>query len=184
MTREAAQKPPGGNCRLALGVLVGLALGIPAGAFAPRLWQGGDKGGAAPGVGAEDGQAEAAVRRLSDQDFNCLLPGRLTAKDIEAKDGGTFTKLEFAGVTYWVLDNHLGYGEPIKQIGVYAPDGDGVFHLGLFAKSWSAGHVEATVDKETGVLELRERANSKLKGQLVLSCNLRTVGTQHSSREK
>jgi hypothetical protein len=120
----------------------------------------------------------------SSHTLDCLLPARLTAKAIEAKDGGTFTKLEFAGVTYWVLDNHLGYGVPYKQIGVYAPDKDGVFHLSLFAKSWAAGHIEATVDKETGVLELRERANSKLKGQLVLSCNLRTVGTQHSIREE
>jgi hypothetical protein len=39
------------------------------------------------------------------------------------------------------------------------------------------------VDKETGVLELRERAKSKLQGQLVLACNLRTIGTQHSIRQ-
>ena len=120
----------------------------------------------------------------SSDTLDCLLPARLTAKAIEAKEGGTFTKLEFAGVTYWVLDNHLGYGVPYKQIGIYAPDKDGVFHLSLFAKSWAAGQVEATVDKETGVLELRERASSKLKGQLVLSCNLKTIGTQHSIRAK
>jgi hypothetical protein len=120
----------------------------------------------------------------SSDSLDCLLPARLTVKAIEAKEGGTFTKLEFAGVTYWVLDNHLGYGVPYIQIGIYAPDKDGVFHLSLFAKSWAAGHIEATVDKETGVLELRELANSKLKGQLVLACNLRTVGTQYSIREK
>jgi hypothetical protein len=118
----------------------------------------------------------------SSHTLDCLLPARLTAKAIEAKEGGTFTKLEFAGVTYWVLDLHLGDGVPHKQIGIYAPDKDGVFRLGLFAESWAAGNIEASVDKETGVLELRERANSKLKGQLVLSCNLRTVGTQHSTR--
>ncbi|OWK38067.1 hypothetical protein [Fimbriiglobus ruber] len=182
MTQEAAQKPPGRNGRLALGVLVGLALGIPAGVLALRLWQGGNEAGAVPN-GVVDKQAEAAGQRLYDH-FDCLLPGRLTTETIEAKEGGTFTKLEFAGTTYWLLDNHLGYGVPRKQIGIYAPDEDGVFHLSLFAQSWAAGHVEATVDKETGVLELRERANSKLQGQLVLSCNLRTVGTQHSSREK
>jgi hypothetical protein len=38
----------------------------------------------------------------SSHTLDCLLPARLTAKAIEAKEGGTFTKLEFAGVTYWV----------------------------------------------------------------------------------
>ena len=33
----------------------------------------------------------------------------------------------------------------------------------------------------SGVLELRERANSELKGEVVLSCNLKTVGTAHST---
>lgn len=116
--------------------------------------------------------------------LDCLLPARLTPKALEAKEGGTFTKVEFAGTTYWVLDVHFGYGVPYEQIGIYAPGKDGLFHLSLFAKSWAAGNIEAMVDKETGVLELRERANSKLKGQLVLSCNLRTIGTQDSTREK
>jgi hypothetical protein len=32
-----------------------------------------------------------------------------------------------------------------------------------------------------GDWELRERANSELKGEVVLSCNLKTVGTPHST---
>ena len=64
------------------------------------------------------------------------------------------------------------------------PDRDGIFHRSLFAESWAAGNIEVTVDVKTGILELRERANSNLKGQLVLSCNLKTIGTQHSIRAK
>ena len=116
--------------------------------------------------------------------FDRLLPARLTAKDVEDKKGGTYTKLECAGFTYWVFEISLGFGVPHTQIGIYAPDKEGMFHLSLAAESWAAGHIEASVDQKTGILELRERANSKLKGQLVLSCNLRTIGTQHSIEGK
>jgi hypothetical protein len=37
------------------------------------------------------------------------------------------------------------------------------------------------VDAKTGMLELREEANSKIKGEVVLSCNLKSVGTTHST---
>jgi hypothetical protein len=59
-----------------------------------------------------------------------------------------------------------------------------VFHRCLAAESWPAGILEAGVDKKSGLLEVRERATRKLQGPLVLACNLRTVGTQHSSSEK
>ena len=114
-----------------------------------------------------------------------FLPTQLTKKDIQASKNVKFTKLEFAGSTFWVgIVDFLGDGVPHTLIGIYAPHKDGKFRLSLFAESWAAGKIEAGVDKEAGVLELRERANSELKGQLVLACNLRTVGTQHSIREK
>ena len=116
--------------------------------------------------------------------FDPSLPKRLTKEDIRATKNDTFTKLEFAGSTFWVSRVNLGYGVPHTLIGVYAQEKDGSFHLCLSAESWAAGSIEATVDIKTGILEIRERANSKLNGQLVLSCNLRTVGTQHSIREK
>jgi hypothetical protein len=75
-------------------------------------------------------------------------------------------------------------GVPHTYIGIYAPDKDGVFHRSLTAESWEAGKIEATVDAKTGILELRERADSDLQGQLVLSCNLKMLGTQHSIRAK
>ncbi len=118
--------------------------------------------------------------------LDLLLPGQLNKEDIQAakvKDG-TFTKLEFAGSTFWLMSVNLGYGVPHTYLGIYAPDKDGVFHRSLSAESWAAGNIEATVDAKTGILELRERANSAVKRQLVLSCNLKTIGTQHSIRAK
>jgi hypothetical protein len=117
---------------------------------------------------------------------NLLLPEQLKKEDIQAakiKDG-TFTRLEFAGSTFWLMSVNLGYGVPHTYIGIYAPDKDGVFHRSLSAESWARGNIEATVDGKTGIVELRERANSEIKGQLVLSCNLKTIGTQHSIRAK
>jgi hypothetical protein len=116
--------------------------------------------------------------------FDLSLPEQLTKETIQATKDKTFTKLEFAGFTFWVRSINLGYGEPHTLIGIYAPAPDGIFHRSLCAESWAAGNIEATVDVKTGILELRERANSNIKGQLVLSCNLKTIGTQHSIRAK
>jgi hypothetical protein len=128
-------------------------------------------------AGPEEEESSSFVDRF--------LPMQLTNEDIQASNGVKFTKLEFAGSTFWVgIFDLLGGGVPHASIGIYAPHEDGGFRRSLFAESWAAGKIEASVDKESGILELRERANSKLKGQLVLACNLQTVGTQHSIREK
>jgi hypothetical protein len=116
--------------------------------------------------------------------FNLFLPEQLKKEDLKVTKDGTFAKLEFAGSKFWVKNVNLGYGVPHTLIGIYAPDRDGIFHRSLAAESWAAGTIEATVDAKTGILELRERANSDLKGQLVLSCNLKTIGTQHSISAK
>jgi hypothetical protein len=132
------------------------------------------------------GTANAGPEKEEPSSFvDRFLPMQLTNEDIQASSGVKFTKLEFGGSTYWVgIFDLLGGGVPHASIGLYAPDKEGVFHRSLFAESWAAGKIEASVDQKTGVLELREGANSPLKGQLVLACNLRTVGTQHSIREK
>jgi len=116
--------------------------------------------------------------------LDLLLPEQMTKEEIGAIKDGTTTKLEFAGSTFWVRSVNLGNGVPYTLIGVYAPAKDGIYHRSLSAESWAAGNIAAAVDVKTGMLELRERANSDLKGQLVLSCNLRTVGTQYSVRVK
>jgi hypothetical protein len=145
------------------------------------------RAGAAAGAALGAGTASAAPdKEKSVSVFDLWLPEQLKKEDIQAtkvKDG-TLTKLEFAGSTFWLMSVNLGYGVPHTYIGIYAPDKDGVFHRSLCAESWAAGNIGATVDAKTGILELRERANSNLKGQLVLSCNLNTIGTQHSIRAK
>jgi hypothetical protein len=110
-----------------------------------------------------------------------FLPPRLTKEDIQAAKSVTFTKLEFAKSVFWVgIFDLPADSVSHASIGIYAADREGVFHRCLLAESWAAGKIEAAVDARTGLLELRERANSELKGQLVLSCNLKTIGTQHS----
>lgn len=117
--------------------------------------------------------------------FDFFLPGQLKKEDIQAAKDGTFSKVEFAASVFWVkIVDWLGDSVPHTVIGIYAPDKDGVFHRCLVAESWAAFKIEARVDQESGLLDLRERAESEVKGQLVLACNLRTVGTQHSIREK
>ena len=139
------------------------------------------RAGVAAGTALSAGTAHAGPEKgkpLSLVDL--FLPARLTKDKIQAADDGTFTELEFAGSTAWVRCIGFGDGLPHTLIGIYAPAKDGTFHRSLFAESWAAGKIEATVDVKTGILELRDGANSDLKGQLVLSCNLKTIGTQHS----
>ncbi len=93
----------------------------------------------------------------------------------------TYTRVEYDKKTFWVADAHYGDGVPYKSIAVYAPEKDGSFQRVLVADSNRAGWLAVSVDPKSGVLELRERANSELKGEVVLSCNLKTVGTAHST---
>ena len=144
------------------------------------------RAGVAAGAALSAGTANAGPEKEKPSSLvDRFLPTQLTKEDIQASKNVKFTKLEFAESTFWVgIVDFLGDSVPYTLIGVYAPHKDGGFRLSLFAESWAAGKIEASVDKGTGVLELRERANSTLKGQLVLACNLRTVGTQYSIREK
>ncbi len=140
----------------------------------------------AAGAALSAGTANAGPEKERPSSFvDLFLPAQLTKEAIQASKNVKFTKLEFAGSTFWMgIVDFLGDGVPHTWIGVYAPHKEGGFSRSLFAESWAAGKIEATVDGKTGILELRERANSEIKGQLVLSCNLKTVGTQHSIRGK
>ena len=110
-----------------------------------------------------------------------LLPEVLTKEIIDGKSlAGPPYRLKFNGREYFISIMNLGDGVPYTQIGIYAPHEDGTFRRCLFAESWSAGSIKPTLDEKTGILELRETANSELKGQVVLACNLKTVGTQRS----
>ena len=67
-------KSSGQNGRMYFGLIVGLALGIAVGFFAPRLWQAGEVGTAVQGgVGIEDKQAEKEIRQLYDREHELLL---------------------------------------------------------------------------------------------------------------
>jgi hypothetical protein len=142
--------------------------------------------GAAAGAVLVAGAANAGPEKEKASSFEELfLPTQLTKEDIETSKGAKFTKLEFVGATFWVgIVDFLGGGVPHTWIGIYAPHAEGGFRRSLFAESWAAGKLEAGVDVKTGMLELRERANSELKDQLILSCSLKTIGTQHSIQGK
>jgi hypothetical protein len=106
---------------------------------------------------------------------------REAAKNASAVVAYTYTRVEYDKKTFWVADAHYGDGVPYKSIAVYAPAKDGSFRRCLLADSNQAGWLAVTVNPKSGLLELRERANSDIKGEVVLSCNLKTVGTPHST---
>jgi hypothetical protein len=93
----------------------------------------------------------------------------------------TYTRFGYAGRSFWVAEAHFGFGTPYKKIAVYAPAKDGSFQRCLLADSNRAGKLAVAVDAKTGMLELREEADSSIKGEVVLSCNLKSVGTTHST---
>ena len=90
----------------------------------------------------------------------------------------TYTRVEYDKKAFWVVDAHFGYGNAYKRIAVYAPAKDGSFRRCLLAETNGAASLAAAVDAKTGMLELREQANSSLKGEVVLSCNLKAIGTR------
>ena len=95
------------------------------------------------------------------------------------------SRIEFEGKTFWLVDLHTGLGVPYKSIGLYAPNGDEKHYtLCLEVESCGAGSIKPELDATTGILQLREHAWTDLKGQIILSCNLRSVGNFHSVYEK
>jgi RNA polymerase sigma factor (sigma-70 family) len=103
------------------------------------------------------------------------------AKNPVAAVAYTYTRVEYEKKVFWVADAHYGDGVAYKCIAVYASEKDGSFRRVLVADSNRAGWLAVSLDAKSGVLELRERANSDIKGELVLSGNLKTVGTAHST---
>ncbi len=147
-----------------------------------QIIQAGIACGAALTAGASTA-ADEKEHSLSIEDL--FFPTRLTKEKIAAGNGVTFTKHEYAGSTFWVgICDFLGGGVPHAWIAIYAPDKEGVFHRCLLAESWTAGNIEGRIDAKAGILEFREVANSTLKGQIVLACNLKTIGTQLSIEGK
>ena len=144
------------------------------------------RAGVVGGVALTAGTATAAPDKEKSLNIDeYFLPAQLTKEKIAAGNGVTFTKIEYAGHTFWVgICDFLAGGTPHAWIAIYAPDKEGVFHRCLLTESWAAGNIKAGIDAKTGMLELRETANSTLKGQIVLACSLKTIGTQHSIEAK
>ncbi len=88
----------------------------------------------------------------------------------------TYTRVEYDRKAYWVVEAHFGYGDPSKKIAVYAPTKDGSFRRCLLAGPIKAWKLAMVADPKTGLLNWSEEANSRTKGEVVLSCNLKAIG--------
>lgn len=88
----------------------------------------------------------------------------------------TYTRVEYDRKAYWVVEACFGYGELSVKIAVYAPTKDGSFRRCLLAGPIKAGKLVVVADAKTGLLNWREEANNRTKGEVVLSCNLKAVG--------
>lgn len=87
----------------------------------------------------------------------------------------TYTSVEYDRKGYWVVEARFGYGGPSEKIAVYAPTKDGAFRRCLLAGPIKAWKLAVVVDAKTGVLELREMADRRTKGEVVLSCDLKAI---------
>jgi hypothetical protein len=135
------------------------------------------------------GRATPDQPKANDSPDDFFLPREVSADVFEQQKEAAknpkltnpYTRVEYNKRTFWVAVVHLGYGNATKKVALYAPAKDGSFQRCLLADSNRAVSLAVTVDEKTGVLEIREPADGNRKGELVLSCNLKTVGTPHST---
>jgi hypothetical protein len=88
----------------------------------------------------------------------------------------TYTRVDYDRKAYWVVEASFGYGDPSEKIAVYAPMKGGSFGRCLLAGPIKAGKLAVAADAKTGLLNLTEEMNSRTKGEVVLSCNLKAIG--------
>ena len=88
----------------------------------------------------------------------------------------TYTRVEYDKKAYWVVEASFGYGDPSEKIAIYAPTKDGSFRRCLLAGPIKAGKLAVAADAKTGLLNLSEKMNSRTRGEVVLSCNLKAIG--------
>ncbi len=88
----------------------------------------------------------------------------------------TYTRVTYDRKVYWVVEVRFGYGDPCAKIAVYAATKGGSFRRCLLAGPIKAGTLAVAVDAKTGMLNLREEANRRTKGEVVLSFNLKAIG--------
>lgn len=92
----------------------------------------------------------------------------------------TVSRVRFEDKTFWVILTRRGDGISYYTVEVYAPTEDGKYLRCVEAESCRAGWIKPELDGTTGVLVVREHAKSTIEGQVILSCNLRSVGNYHS----
>jgi hypothetical protein len=101
---------------------------------------------------------------------------KLQREAVKKPSSVTYTRVEYDRKAYWVVEASFSYGNPSEKIAVYAPTKDGSFRRCLLAGPIKAVTLAVAADAKTGMLELREQARSSTKGEVVLSCNLKTIG--------
>ena len=130
------------------------------------------------------GPADAPKQEAAAEDLLFPLPPREVAagkferwarEAAKQPSSTTYTRVEYDRKAYWVVEASFGYGDPSEKIAVYAPMKDGSFRRCLLAGPIKAGRLAIALDAKTGVLSMREDANSSRKGEAVLSCNLKAV---------
>ncbi len=87
----------------------------------------------------------------------------------------TYTRVDYDGKAYWVVEASFGFGDPSSKIAVYVPAKGGGFRRCLLAGPIKAGTLAVAVDAKTGMLNLREEARNSTKGEVVLACNLKAL---------
>lgn len=86
-----------------------------------------------------------------------------------------YTRVAYDKKAFWVAEAHFGWGNPSKKIAVYVPTKDGSFRRCLLVGPIKAFSLAVAVDAKTGLLSWTEEANSSTKGEVLLSCNLKTI---------
>jgi hypothetical protein len=105
------------------------------------------------------------------EDGPAPLPGGITR---------SASRVQFEGKTFWVVLSRSGMGISYYTVAVYAPAANGESALCFAGESCGAGWLKPELEAATGQLVFREHARSELEGQVILSCNLRSVGNYHS----
>src|SRR5262245_38762688 len=88
----------------------------------------------------------------------------------------TYSRVEYDKKAFWVAQARFGCGAASQKIAVDAPTKGGSLRRCLLAGPIKAGNLAVVADAKAGTSNLREQANSRLEGEVVLSCNLSTIG--------
>jgi hypothetical protein len=92
--------------------------------------------------------------------------------------GVAYTKMEIEKEVFWVAVSERKFSISVKSemVAVYQPMKDGSYRRCLFAGPIHAGKPEWKFDVETGMVQVREQANSKVKDEVLLAINLKAIG--------